>query len=189
MPKKQDPPISIRPTREEREQLDELVGALTRERAGSGARASVNEAVRTGIREAFERRAAQITADRKAWAALVERAGSETTMLTLHGEGQGEHLLGERTEGTTPDGKRVVHRTPPPRWASLKVTAALDGKPADLPLIVEEPPLSALHFDVYLTDAENKARIYLGPLQREVQDHPAFYDNRLFRIASEVGLG
>jgi len=168
--------------------LDDLVHALTRERAGNaGGTVSVNEAIRTAIREAHEHRAGQLGADRAAWAELVARAGGETALLTLHGEGAEEPLPERRSKGTTPDGRRAVYVTPP-RWKKMRVTAALDGIPIDVPLLVEEPPMADLHFDVFLTDAAGAARVYLGPLSRIVEGHPAYYDNRLFRIARDLGL-
>ena len=48
--------------------------------------------------------------------------------------------------------------------------------------------MSDLHFDVFLTDQAGAARVYLGPLSRIVEEHPAYYDNRLFRIADDLGL-
>lgn len=165
--------------------LDELIEALTLERAGRAI--SVNEAIRTGIREAHERRAPRLAADRAAWAELVGRAGGETALLTLHGEGDGDPLPEVRGKGTTPDGRAAVYVTPP-RWAKLRVAATLDGTRVDLPLVVEEPPMSDLHFDVFLTDRAGVARVYLGPLSRIVEKHAAYYDNRLFRIAADLRL-
>lgn len=169
--------------------LDSLAAELSRDNAANGRRApSRAEAVRVAVREAHERRAPKAAAERAAWDALLALSpAGDTTMLTLIGAGEGEPIPASATSGTTPDNRRAVYRTPE-LWPSMAVSATLDGRPVDLPLVVDEPYPASLHFDVYLTDAEGHARLYLGALSRVVDERPALYDNRLFRIAEDLAL-
>lgn len=179
--------MTFRFTPDELESLEVLAGHLTRQRAGNVTpKVSRAEVVRHALAGLLERAAQQIAADHSAWTALVG-IGGETAMLTLHGEGQGEPLPEERTRFTTPDGREAVHVTPA-RWAKLEVTAKIDGHPVELPLIVEEPETSDLIVDVFLTDQDDEARVYLGPLSRIVESHPAYYDRRLHSLADELRL-
>jgi Arc/MetJ-type ribon-helix-helix transcriptional regulator len=179
--------VNVRVPDDELTMLDDLAGALARERAGNVTPTiSRGDAVRLAIREAHERRAEQITADRAAWDALVAIAGP-AALLTLHGQGEGEPLPEERAQTTLPGG-RTATAIRPALWPCLAVIATVDGKPVDLPLRVEEPAASDLHADVILTDRDGRARIHLGPLSRIVEGHPAYFDRRLHSLADELHL-
>jgi hypothetical protein len=184
MATKREAPRSVRLNADEHRMLEELSSALTRERAPHGGRISANEAIKTAIREAYERRRGQLAADRAAWDGLVALAPSPIAMLTLEGKGAGEPRPERREQGTAPDGQPATYRTPA-LWDDLEVSAALDGQLVDLPLLLEK---EQLHFNVFLTDEHREARIYLGPLSRVVEEYPAYYDNRVHRIGADLRL-
>lgn len=168
-------PVTVRLTDAEIGQVDVIASHLT---TGTG-KPSRPDAIRRAISDLYARCAPAIAANQAAWDALVSMRG-DAALLTLHGVGVGEPLPEDVT--ITRTGRRDIT---PRRWEQMDVSVTLNGQPVELPLVIER---AHLHFTVYLTDQAGQARVCLGPLSRIVGEHPAYYDNRLFRIAKELGL-
>lgn len=167
--------------------LADAVGVHEARRAARGKiEPNRTQALRVGIAEAYEARQPAMAADRAAWESFKSRAASEISTYSLHGRGVGDPIPAERTQL---GGPRGVTLAPLSLWGELEVTVFLDGRPVvNVPVIVEVEAAS-LSATVFLTDEAGLAKVYLGPLSRVVDEHDAYYDNRLFRLEQDLQLG
>jgi len=176
-------------------QADALASHESRRAAGNVTHdVSRAEAIRRAIRHAYQDALPEIEADRRAWDALVVLAG-ETIVKRVERDDAHATFVGGRERAVRDSGAAALlvlrgdgigEPTSEGLWERLAVSASIGDEPIDLPLeVVDEGTLA----NVYLTDAEGVAHVYLGTLERQAHEgRAANSDRRLYSLAADLGF-